>query len=216
MKRLIFASFLVILCSCTAINSNRIAPGYVEAFSTLQNAFFGYQERIDPEVISNIPYASMLVRIGRGPESLMILESIQKDQYTWVSADGVYFVTKEGRIIKSSGLSNNLFHKESVLLKWEDIIYGKQIYTSYFSFSNPTLQNLKVNTTYQYFDFYKETLVFGDKDLSLIKENLFSDAIGWDEENKYWIDKNGFVWKSVQHISPKLPPIYIEVTKKPQ
>ena len=136
MKRLIFIVLLIALCSCTTPNSNRIAPGYTEAFLTLKNAFFGYEESIDPEVISNIPYASMLVRIGRGPESLMILESIQEDRYTWVSADGVYLVLKEGRIIRSLGLSNNLHQIESVISSWEDLLYGGQIYTSYFSFIN--------------------------------------------------------------------------------
>ena len=33
---------------------------------------------IKPEVIKNIPYASMLLRIGKGPQGLMILESIER------------------------------------------------------------------------------------------------------------------------------------------
>ena len=74
----------------------------------LSNIFLGYPEYpIDPEVIKNIPYASMLVRIGKGPEGLMILESINDDDYTWVSADGVYLVINNGKIIKTHGLNNN-------------------------------------------------------------------------------------------------------------
>ena len=60
-----------------------------------------YENDIDPNIIKNIPYASMLVRIGKGPTALMILESINEDSFTWVSADGVYLVTKNGKIVKT-------------------------------------------------------------------------------------------------------------------
>ena len=38
----------------------------------------------------------------------MILESINDDDYSWVSADGVYLVINNGKIIKTHGLNNNL------------------------------------------------------------------------------------------------------------
>jgi hypothetical protein len=62
----------------------------------------------------------------------------------------------------------------------------------------------------------KENLVFETKDLRLVEESIASEIIDWNKENKYWIDEKGFAWKSIQHISPKLPPVYIEVTKKPR
>ena len=33
---------------------------------------------------------------------------------------------------------------------------------------------------------------------------------------KYWLDDSNYVWKSVQNISPKIPPISFTVTKKPR
>ena len=51
--------------------------------------------------------------------------------------------------------------------------------------------------------------------LSLIEEDLKNEYLGWSVTNKYWLDDEGYVWKSIQHISPKLPPFIIEVTKKP-
>ena len=62
------------------------------------------KNKIDPEIISNIPYASMMVKNWKWSNALMILESINNDEYTWVSADGVYLVIKEGKIIKTHGL----------------------------------------------------------------------------------------------------------------
>ena len=49
----------------------------------------------------------------------------------------------------------------------------------------------------------------------LIEEKLESKIINWNAINKYWIDESNFVWKSEQHISPRLPVFLLEVTKKP-
>ena len=57
---------------------------------------------------------------------------------------------------------------------------------------------------------------FGDKNLQLIEERIYASDIAWKEINKYWLDDENFVWKSIQHISPKLPPIRLEITKKPR
>jgi len=100
---LLFLSFISLI-SCTSIDSGRIAPGYTQALSSIKNIFFGHENNIDIKVINEIPYASMLVRIGKGPSALMILESISNNNFTWVSADGIYLVTNKGRIIKTSGL----------------------------------------------------------------------------------------------------------------
>ena len=57
-----------------------------------------------------------------------------------------------------------------------------------------------------------------DKKYSLIhfieeKENRY---LRWKSKDHYWVDpEDGFVWKSIQNIAPNIPPIVIEVTKKP-
>ena len=69
----------------------------------------------------------------------------------------------------------------------------------------------------------KLILVEKDKNLSLvnlklkkIEESLYSKEVNWSELNEYWTDEKGYVWISRQSISPRLPPIYYEVTKKPR
>jgi len=61
----------------------------------------------------------------------------------------------------------------------------------------------------------KVDLLGGQRLLTLIEEEIRNDYIGWSAVNKFWVDKEGFVWKSEQHISPKVPRLIIEVTKKP-
>ena len=66
---------------------------------------------------------------------------------TWVSADQVYIVLKKGRVIRTLGLQNNLvsylssFDEIKLLL---DSQKGSKSYYAYYSYDNPSLNNLKV------------------------------------------------------------------------
>ena len=215
MKNLILILMFPILISCSVLDVNRIAPGYAEAYNAIKLNVLGYDNEIDPDLISNIPYASMIVKIGKGPNALMILESVNNNEYTWVSADGVYLVIKQGRIIKTLGLPNNLSSRLDPNLSWNERTSLDKESISYLSFQNPILNNLKVTSTFKVKDYQDIDLIFGEKELRLIEENIESDTIAWYASNNYWLDVDNYIWKSTQYISPKLPPIHFEVTKKP-
>ncbi len=221
MKKAIFFPILCSLYSCSILETNNIAPGYSEAFFTIKSALFGEpdNQQINRELIDAIPYASMLMRIGNGPEGLMILESISRGKLTWVSADGVRLVMQNGRIISSSGLINNL--KEIKLPKkindknWLIDRLNQQRFYSYYSFSQPTLIDLKIE--HQLSPASSDAIEILDvkKNVELVTETIENRKIGWKFSNKYWVDKDNFVWKSEQKLTPKLPVIYYSVTKKP-
>jgi len=215
-KFAIFIILISLLTSCSSIEVNKIAPGYVEAFGVIKKAVFGQENYIDPKVISSIPYASMLVRIGKGPEALMILESVYDDNYTWISADGVYLVTRNGRIIQTQGLPNNLTNIMHPDIDWTDNKFEDIEFTSYYSFEKPLLNNLKVISSFSVGDIQDKNLSLANLRLQKIEESLYSEEVNWSELNEYWTDEKGYVWLSKQSISPKLPPIYLEVTKKPR
>lgn len=212
MRFLLLTFFSVFLNSCSIIDTSRIAPGYVQAYSALKQYFSGTENTIDPEIIRNIPYASMLVRIGKGPTALMILESKSDEDYLWVSADGVYLLINNGKIIQTNGLNNNLRDRLQPSQNWSD----NQEFISYLSFTTPTLNNLKITSIYENKGMQEVELMFSSKQLNLIEERISSETVGWYRTNKYWVDDSDFVWKSVQSISPRLPEIYTEVTKRPR
>ena len=209
--------FFIFLSSCSAIDSSRIAPGYSEAFKAMKNAIVGYEDAlITNELVRNIPYASSTMKIGKGPKGLIILENINSEQLTWVSADGVFLVTRNGRITKTAGLNNNLIDfngpsKKKYLLNELD----GTTFTYYLSYDFPYLRNLEVKAKILNRGKVKVDLLGGEKLLTLIEEEIENDYIGWSEVNKFWMDEEGYIWKSEQHISPKVPKIILEVTKKP-
>ena len=115
-KRAFYISILLsLLASCsTSRIKNAVEPIsdilkenlWINAFQTL---IYGYPDYpITREQVDGIPYASMRVKIGKGPAGLMILQKKEDQTYSWVSKDAVLLQIKYGRIIRTSGLTNDL------------------------------------------------------------------------------------------------------------
>lgn len=208
--------FSLFVASCASVGA--VAPGYVEAFKTIKGVIVGYEnELITPDLIKNIPYASSILKIGKGASGLIILESKEEEQETWVSSDGVYLVFQEGRIVKTSGFFNNLINFKSVETNFASLMETNEseplVY--YYSYDNPELIDMRVQASRRFVAKEKVQLIDGEEELNLIEEQIVNHYIGWEVTNKFWIDDDMFVWKSEQYISPKLPKFYTEVTKKP-
>ena len=207
--------FLFVAVSGCSSLSNSIAPGYSEAFRTINNAVFGYKDtQITKEIIDNIPYASSLLKIGKGPQGLLILESLSGNKETWISADDVYLVIQNGRIIKTAGLNNNLIDFISPVKDFNDLDQD-QVNRYFYSYDQPYLRNLEVRAelkvkTKEPVELFNKTL-----NLLLIEEEITNDYLGWNYTNRFWVDDQGEVIKSIQYISPRLPPFSLLVTKKP-
>jgi hypothetical protein len=217
MKIYIIAISLLFISSCSFLQKNNIAQGYTETFYAIKNAVVGFEDpNISLEIINKIPYASMLLKIGKGPKGLLILESISQDEQTWISADSVYIVTKGGRIVRTEGLKNDLVYVIFPELNFEEMMKSDlRSFNAFYSYDNPVLNNLELKVSYEIKDKQIVKLLKGNTDLILIEENISNSDLGWNFTNKYWIDQVGEVWKSEQYISPKLPIFSIEITKKP-
>ena len=127
---------------------------------------------------------------------------------------------KDGRIIKTAGLKNNLSNIETINQTFKDLTSkSKELqlnYSSYYSFDDPLLLHLRVNITLVNRGL-EEIEIVGEKKKLILFEEIFSNKqINWKGTNKFWVDpEDNFVWKSRQQISPKLPYFVLEVTKKP-
>ncbi len=211
---------VLLLTSCASLSDKRIASSFTYAYDAVKNAVFGYPDLgITRETVDNIPYASALLKIGKGTQGLVILETVENNNYAWVSKDNVYIVTKDGRIVRSLNLLNNLTKITSINQSFEDLIIKPNPvteYYSYYSFQDPLLLNLKVKVSTKNKGLQEVEILGKRMKLILIEESISSEIIGWKAKNKYWVDPDSyFVWKSVQNISPKLPEFIFEVTKRP-
>ncbi len=219
-KAFFFISMAQFFLGCSSINFDRIAPSIGGAYDSIKGALFGYPDPIiNREMINSIPYASSLLKIGKGSTGLIILESVNADKHTWVSKDNIYLEIKDGRIVKTDGLINNLTNLSIIDQSFEEILTKPQKvknHLSYYSYDNPYLMDLEVNVSILIKGMQEVEILGEVKTLILIEESISNNEIRWHRKNLFWIDpKDYFVWKSVQHISPKLPSFTLQITKRP-
>ena len=210
-------SCCLIIISC-AQNPNVASSSYLTIFSLLSDSLFKEDSNISPEVINSIPYASSLINFKKSPKSLIILQSKQKDTYTWVSSDSRVFRTKNGRVVETSGLPNDLYNIKRPNISFKEILNeaSSANYIAYYSFKKPSLNNLRVEISTKVLGNKKINILQEERNLILVEERLVSKQVNWKRTNKFWVDpETYFVWKSEQNISPKLPMLSLEVTKKP-
>ncbi|WP_309266433.1 YjbF family lipoprotein [Aeromonas salmonicida] len=165
--------------------------------------------------LRELPYASAYIKVGDIPQALVILAYVDGPRMSWVSADGVMFVTQHGRLIKTVGLPNDLRYlgslekdplKTSRLDKtpsmvWYSVAEWSKKYTSGYPLSmHYTQRGREVLNIMDHS--YKTTIV---------EEHVVTAP---DEErwlNHFWIDEQtGQVRKFQQQLGPFLP--IIEMT----
>ena len=221
MKRfiLIFISILS-LVSCSTFDLRRIAPNYFDAYVNIKGSIFGFNDYpISREFVNGIPYASLRLKIGKGSSGLLILEEIQDNNLIYLSADNVRVVIRNGKIVRTSGLDNNLVSIKEPRNAFGEFLQSNKdqvSYYAYLTYDEPLLVDMKTKVTLKKIG--KETVTILDLSYSLLKfqEQIENPYLGWKVLNYYWIDPvNNFIWKSQQTISPILPPFKYEITKKP-
>jgi len=221
MKRFkVFFISILFLQSCSSINIQSVAPNYFDAYLNIKGSILGFDELpISREFVDDIPYASLRLKIGKGSSGLLILEEIQEKNLTYLSADNVRFVIKNGKIVRTSGLDNNLVRIKQPKNSLVEFLKSKKdeiSYYSYLTYDEPVLIDLQTKVTLKKIGEEKITIL--DLNYSLLKfqEQIENSYLGWRVINYYWVDPlDNFVWKSQQTISPLIPTIVYEVTKKP-
>ena len=209
-------------CSTTPADlSGSVGASFSKAYKAISSLISGYEDYpMTRELVDQIPYASLRMKIGKGPAGLLIKKKKKGDEYTWVSADNVYIVIKEGRIIRALGLTNNLTHVYSSEPSFKEILQTSDSLTGekfrYVSLDNPEAFNIRVKVSYKKIGPVDVSILDRTRQLILIEEKIENAYIKWRHTNKYWVDQEtGFVMQSFQVIAPNLPPILIQITKKP-
>lgn len=214
-KLLFIISFGAFLNSCS--DGKFLPSSFSSSFPPLIDLLSKDNNKINRDVVNAIPYASSLITFDGQQKSLIILVSQEGSVNTWISADKIIFEEENGLIIRTIGLPNDL-SKRLIPRRYDfsKILKNQQHNQIYYSFRKPTLNNLRVESYSKLIGKESVSILGHDQELILIEEDIYSKKINWRRTNKYWIDPESyFVWKSLQHLSPRLPPLVIEVTKKP-
>jgi hypothetical protein len=166
------------ISSCSTID---IEP-YRNIYNSLQQDKSDYRAKINK--------VTSVFEDSQGKSFLTRLDSISEGNILW-KIDSRLFITKNGRIIQTSGFKNDF-----KLIKYNGIQDSGEI-SGFIMFSNPQTSLLDVNFTY---NVVKE--INSKNKYKIIQETVSIPDIRYLKNNFYWFDSNGDIVKSKQYLVP--------------
>lgn len=173
--------------------------------------------RVSRAYAETLPYASMAAWFSGAPKSLLVLaEYSPGDRLTWQSAERQAIVTHGAFVVRALGteleLRDSRFTPAISDLRRADGMRSERWF-------DVAVENRRVQfETRSRFRVgsVKSVDVFGEERRLLHVSEAVSSAGKPRYENDYWIDEaDGFCWKSRQIVVPTLPPLNIEIVKRP-
>ena len=206
---------ILILSSCIAPPSL-----YQEAFLRSKNAISSSKLYVT-DSIRGLPYAMQIAKIGNSNEVLLVLAESSNDYLTWSSSAKELITTYNGKIIKTTGLLNDVIISNPPNIK--DIYFNlknnsnlSQSHRSFVSFSLPKANSLEMHYSYslQQGDIIRSRLMDKEINVVLLVETYNIPLIRFKGQNRYLIDSEGHVVKSNQKLVPNTRSFELETLKK--
>ncbi len=199
------------------LNSCSSASVYRELFEGV-SLLFSSPKDLSDEQIESVPYASMQARIGKSPNTLIVLEQVDNDIFKWTSSNLIKIYTKKGFILRFSGLENELEnidldpkHPASTGIFKKN---NSNELTSFYTFDNPKLFRLPVKTKFLFLREEEITILGETYRTKVFAEDALDNLINWKFRNLFWVDDNNYIIKSKQHFTPRNPAISLKIMKK--
>ena len=216
--------YLTILVSLLTLSA--CTQKFNDVNATLDEALFGAEDvALTSDKIAELPYASSFVRINDGAQLFMVLAFAEPNpttgviQLKWLSSDKAMIVTENGRVVKTLGLAQaNLQSIEpstktapsfSELLQKQ--ISRKASYS--WQTTNHYLYHYQANITPIISTSELITTPLWQKQTTLIYETVNINSLNTSFSNRYWVDAQGEVVKSLQYLGPKLGKIEMTILK---
>jgi hypothetical protein len=190
----------------------------MNAYSTARLALGGAAAvPVTKDYITNLPYASIGARIGRGQRAMLVLGRYDGADRHWISADRAVLVTRNGRLVRTFGVGVDL--RETLGLE------GDPVAAATLAFDGTHRRAVDAGLPLQYGIIVESTFeVMGRRTIEIldtsfdtlwVRERNEAQAVRWRFDNEFWFDfQSGYVWKSRQHFAPDVPPVEIEVYKR--
>lgn len=191
---------LILIQSCAIVGSSQV-PGI------LYKSIAGYPDlKITKNFVDQQEYSFVKAQFGRGPIIILTLAYIDGEDYEWRSSDNSSIVTRNGKLIKTSGLKHNL----ALLSHLPPMLFSSESESRYLmELSNPNaiieVKSDVLRSPHRenifYLDFY---------DAVVFEETLTIDALDISAINKYWVNDQNQVLVTKQFVHPFLSPLHLE------
>lgn len=213
-KKIIFIFFIVFLSGCFGNEK-------MEKIKEISSLYIKGEDNINLKTFSrndleNINYPIIEVRTDHILKQVLFLTiSERKNFRNYISGSGQSLTMNGAAITKTNGfdahlVSLNIDKESPLLILTEPTLWTKSEIKEYsFLLANHSLSNYKFNCQFEVGKSSNLFIIDQKYNLTKIIEKCTSENEAFN--NYYWVDNNGFVWKSKQWISPKgqIAEIYI-------
>lgn len=216
------ASLALALVSAGCSSGGSVNSNYSQFYQILRqswSASFG-KIRVTREQAAAIPYASLGYSIDGGNQDILVLATDNGGDQLWTSAARVVIVTRDGRIVRTVGLGQDL----SGLTSRDNGRLPPPAAALRAPFSSTRLQDFAGQNLYGVRVSCQSKLA-GRQNVKILGQVIATARVDeacssrnpdWTFTNSFWVDQDsGFVWRSRQQIYPKGRPVEIEIFRPP-
>ncbi|MFH4584471.1 YjbF family lipoprotein [Vibrio diabolicus] len=188
--------------------------------ATVQEAYGNYIDvDMTPEEINAVPYASAYLKLGNQKQVFVVLAFAERNplngkiQLKWVSADNAMVVTENGHIVKTIGLQSADLagvygNVPDYSLDSTDVNYALSYdWVTQYRYGFPA------NVTRSYSGQETLTTPISNTMTDVYKEVVEFSSLSQSVENYYWINEQGQVVKTIQHLGPNMIPVELTILK---
>lgn len=193
---------LIPIFGCTNISQQSLY------FESIWGGVVGYKDIIvKKNTYNNFNYSFAKFKIGKSKPVFLVLASVEKDIYHWVSSDRVSIYTFNGKIVKTIGLENDI----SLAKLPEKNICSDCIYSYYQDFMKPKLLSIKSSSEFAIKSIDEITYLEDELKVEKYSEKVNIYDLDLVFKNIYYVDElSKRVISSQQKIHPFIETINID------
>ena len=191
-------------------------PLYNYGYNVIKESYLGLDSfALTEQYMQDSKYAFIRVRFGNSRSALLILIREKNNILEWISADGIRIFTFNGKVIKTLGLPNDI-----EILDFRDPYSAIDRATQFSyttNFLEPILMQQSTEVSMSHQGNKKiESPIEGRKkiEVNVFEEKIYISSINWHHKNKYFINSDEQVEKTIQYLHPFSSPLTIEFVKK--
>lgn len=186
--------------------------------ATVQEAYGNYIDvELTPQEIEAVPYASAYLKIGNQKQVFVVLAFAEqnpltgKTQLKWVSSDKAMVVTENGHIVKTVNLQNN--NIAGIYGQVPDYTASNTEYMLSYDWAEQYRYAFPAHITRTYQGKEVVTTPLSSTSADVYRESVEFPSLSESVENFYWVNGEGQVVKTRQHLGPKMIPIELTILK---
>ena len=187
---------------------------YVQYGELIHQLWNQPSKKVSYETASLVPYASIGIEVGDGPQTLLVLTNALTHKNLWTSPSHIVVVTRKGRIVSTAGLARNLTDLAYSGVGSPQAALKHPGMPQHFIADFADLEAYSVSVTCVPQPAKAERITILGHMLRTLRvdERCRAPSLNWAFTDSFWLDPNtGLTWQSRQHIQPHFSAVTIQL-----